>query len=45
MNAYGNMLKEKRQKAKSRKFNMTPQEHSDAETRAFFAKEAKRFGR
>jgi hypothetical protein len=41
---YARMQKEKRDRAKARRAEMTPQNKSDAETRKFFAGEAKHFG-
>lgn len=43
-NAYAQMQSEKRARAKARKSAMSPQEISDSQTRAHFAKEAKHFG-
>lgn len=42
-NAYAKMQAEKRSRAKTRKSQMSDTEKTDAQTRAFFAKEAKHF--
>ncbi len=42
--SYGKYKAEKRKKSLARKMSMSESEKQDASTRAFFAKESKRFG-